>query len=135
VDPAADQAASVDPIDYATAILTQKGTPHTLVVDDTVNEDSSVVTIGAEKMAELDLFEGDYVLLKGKRKKSTIAVVSSHEDVPTAKIQMTKVVRSNLRWVIVLSLCCVCYRLAFLQIVSVLVWLQVLRYCLFCVLT
>ena len=99
VEPAADPAASVDPIDYATAILTQKGTPHTLVVDDTVNEDSSVVTIGAEKMAELDLFEGDYVLLKGKRKKSTIAVVSSHEDVPAAKIQMTKVVRSNLRYV------------------------------------
>ena len=99
VEPAADLAASVDPIDYATAILTQKGTPHTLVVDDTVNEDSSVVTIGAEKMAELDLFEGDYVLLKGKRRKSTIAVVSSHEDVPTAKIQMTKVVRSNLRYV------------------------------------
>ncbi len=103
MEPVTDQAASVDPIDYATAVLT-KGTPHTLVVDDTVNEDSSVVTIGAEKMAELDLFEGDYVLLKGKRKKSTIAVVSSHGDVPTAKIQMTKVVRSNLRCVFALSL-------------------------------
>lgn len=89
----------MDPIDYATAILTQKGTPYTLVVDDTVAEDSSVVMMGEEKMKELDLFEGDYVLLRGKRKKSTIAVVSSHEDVPTAKIQMTKVVRSNLRYV------------------------------------
>ena len=48
-------------------------------------------------MKELDLYDGDTVLLKGKKRKTTVAVVTSDETVAASRIQMTKVVRSNLR--------------------------------------
>ena len=62
-------------IDFATAILTKKTTPNTLLVDDNLSEDHSVVVIDEAKMAELGLFSGDYVMLKGKKRRSTVAVV------------------------------------------------------------
>lgn len=48
-------------------------------------------------MEELKLLDGDTVLLKGKKRKTTIAVVNQDETVEYAKIKMSKVVRSNIR--------------------------------------
>ena len=49
-------------------------------------------------MEELQLFRGDTVLLKGKRKKETVCIVLSNEDATTNdKIGMNRVVRQNLR--------------------------------------
>jgi len=48
-------------------------------------------------MEELGLFNGDTVLLKGKKAKKTVAVVNTDENISENKIKMTKVVRSNLR--------------------------------------
>ena len=51
-----------------------------------------------EKMEELQLFRGDTVLLKGKRKKETVCIVLSNDDaVNNDKIGMNRVVRQNLR--------------------------------------
>lgn len=91
-------------MDLATAILTKKTTPNTLLVDDSLTEDHSVVVIDAAKMEELGLFSGDYVMLRGKKRRSTVAVVHAHEDVAASRVQMTKVVRSNLRY----GLCLFC---------------------------
>lgn len=66
-----------------------------------------MVVIDAAKMEELSLFSGDYVLLKGKKRRSTVAVVHSHEDVSASRVQMTKVVRSNLRCVMFYGVWCV----------------------------
>ena len=71
--------------------------PNTLLVDDSVSDDHSTVAMSVEKMDELGLFSGDTVLLKGKKRRDTIAVVTSDENVIETRIQMTKVVRSNLR--------------------------------------
>jgi transitional endoplasmic reticulum ATPase len=81
----------------ATAILTKKHTPNTLLVDDATAEDHSTITLNAEKMEELGLLSGETVLLKGKKSKKTVAVVISDDGVSINRVRMTKVVRSNLR--------------------------------------
>ena len=68
-----------------------------LLVDDSVSDDHSTVTISPKKMEELNLFGGDSVLLKGKKRKDTVAVVVSDEEISDNKLGMSKVVRSNLR--------------------------------------
>ena len=48
-------------------------------------------------MDELQLFRGDTVLLKGKRRKETVCLVLSDDTVPQDKIRMNRCVRNNLR--------------------------------------
>ena len=49
-------------------------------------------------MEELQLFRGDTVILKGKRKKETVCIVlSNDESTNNDKIGMNRVVRQNLR--------------------------------------
>lgn len=83
--------------DLATAILKQKSKPNRLLVDDAVNDDNSIVCLSQAKMDELQLFRGDTVLLKGKRRKETVCIVLSDENCPNEKIRMNRVVRNNLR--------------------------------------
>lgn len=49
------------------------------------------------KMDELQLFRGDTVLLKGKRRKETVCIVLSDDTCPDEKIRMNRAVRNNLR--------------------------------------
>ena len=58
--------------DLSTAILNRKAAPHRLIVEEALNDDNSVVSISQEKMDELNLFKGDTVLLKGKKRKDTV---------------------------------------------------------------
>lgn len=44
-------------------------------------------------MDELQLFRGDTVLIKGKRRKETVCIVLSDENCPDEKIRMNRVVR------------------------------------------
>ena len=83
--------------ELATAILKDKAKPNRLIVDDATTDDNSVVSISQDKMDELQLFRGDTVLLKGKRRKETVCIVLSDENVPNEKIRMNRVVRQNLR--------------------------------------
>ncbi|KAL1121965.1 hypothetical protein AAG570_003373 [Ranatra chinensis] len=48
-------------------------------------------------MDQLQLFRGDTVQLKGKRRKETVCIVLSDETCPDEKIRMNRVVRNNLR--------------------------------------
>ena len=61
--------------DLATAILRTKAKPNRLLVEEAVNDDNSVVALSQDKMDELQLFRGDTVLLKGKRRKETVSVL------------------------------------------------------------
>jgi transitional endoplasmic reticulum ATPase len=84
--------------DLSTAILKTKAKPNRLMVEEAVTDDNSVVTLSPDKMEELQLFRGDTVLLKGKRKKETVCIVLSNEDATNnEKIGMNRVVRQNLR--------------------------------------
>ena len=48
-------------------------------------------------MDELQLFRGDTVLLKGKKRKESVCIVLSDDTVTDDKIRMNRVVRNNLR--------------------------------------
>lgn len=87
----------IEKIDFATAILKKKNLPNTLLVDDSNTDDHSTVAVDPIKMEELGLFSGDTVLLRGKKRKTTVAVITADENVSSSRIKMTKVVRSNLR--------------------------------------
>ncbi|KAK4362493.1 hypothetical protein RND71_017734 [Anisodus tanguticus] len=50
--------------DFSTAILERKKSPNRLIVDESINDDNSVVSMHPAKMEELQLFRGDTVLLK-----------------------------------------------------------------------
>jgi transitional endoplasmic reticulum ATPase len=79
--------------------LTRKLTPNTLLVDDSVVDDHSTISLSKAKMEELGLFDGDIVLLKGKKRKNTIAVVNTDKTVDANRARMSKVIRSNLRYI------------------------------------
>ena len=83
--------------DFSTAILERKKSPNRLIVDDAVNDDNSVVALHSKKMEELQLFRGDTVLLKGKKRKDTVCIVLADDTVEENKIRINKVIRKNLR--------------------------------------
>jgi len=83
--------------DMSTAILRNKSRPNRLVVEEAVNEDNSVVSLSQGKMDELQLFRGDTVLLKGKRRRETVCIVLSDDTINDDKIRINRCVRNNLR--------------------------------------
>jgi len=84
--------------DFSTAILEKKKSPNRLIVDEqTANDDNSVVALHPTTMETLQLFRGDTVLLKGKRRRDTVCIVLADETVEEHKVRMNKVVRTNLR--------------------------------------
>ncbi|KAK4370571.1 hypothetical protein RND71_010046 [Anisodus tanguticus] len=83
--------------DFSTAILERKKSPNRLVVDEAVNDDNSVVALHPATMEKLQLFRGDTILIKGKKRKDTVVIALADETCDEPKIRMNKVVRSNLR--------------------------------------
>merc|ERR1719410_472871 len=83
--------------DVSTAIMDRKKSPNRLVVDDAINDENSVISLHPKTMEELELFRGDTVLLKGKKRRDTVCIVLADESCEEPKIRMNKVVRKNLR--------------------------------------
>uniref|UniRef100_A0A2I9LPT3 vesicle-fusing ATPase n=2 Tax=Centruroides TaxID=6875 RepID=A0A2I9LPT3_9SCOR len=83
--------------DLATAILKTKEKPNRLIVEEALNDDNSVVALSQMKMDELQLFRGDSVMLKGKKRRETVCIVLSDETCPNEKIRMNRCIRNNLR--------------------------------------
>ncbi|MEW5303782.1 MAG: hypothetical protein WDW36_006440 [Sanguina aurantia] len=94
---ATDADKAKDKKDFSTAILDRKKSPNRLIVDEAVNDDNSVVALHPKTMEKLQLFRGDTVLLKGKKRRDTVCIVLSDDTVDENKIRMNKVVRKNLR--------------------------------------
>ena len=57
------------------AVQAKKKNPNRLMVDEATNDDNSVVALNLATMEELQLFRGDTVLIKGKRRKDTVCIV------------------------------------------------------------
>ena len=53
--------------DFSTAILEKKKAPNKLQVEDSPQDDNSVVELTQAKMDKLKIFKGDAVILRGKR--------------------------------------------------------------------
>ncbi|VFQ97596.1 unnamed protein product [Cuscuta campestris] len=83
--------------DFSTAILEKKKSPNRLIVDEAINDDNSVVALHPNTMEKLQLFRGDTILIKGKKRKDTICVSLADDTCEEPKIRMNKVVRNNLR--------------------------------------
>ncbi|KAJ4972006.1 hypothetical protein NE237_005105 [Protea cynaroides] len=83
--------------DFSAAVLERKKAVNRLVVDEAVNDDNSVVTLNPETMEKLQLFRGDTILIKGKKRRDTICITLADDACDEPKIRMNKVVRSNLR--------------------------------------
>jgi transitional endoplasmic reticulum ATPase len=79
--------------------MDKKKAPHKLQVEESKQDDNSVVEMTQAKMDELKIFKGDAVILKGKKRRETVCIALTTED-PEAKdaeLLMNKVVRRNLR--------------------------------------
>merc|ERR1719228_2367158 len=83
--------------DLSTAILKDKQKPNRLIVDDSVGDDNSVVSLSQAKMDELQLFRGDTVLIKAKSEKKLSVLFYRTTQFLTKKIRIPRVVRTNLR--------------------------------------
>ena len=81
----------------ASAAPTKKKNPNRLMVDEASNDDNSVVALNLATMEELQLFRGDTVLIKGKRRKDTVCIVLADDTCDAGKIRMNKCVRKNLK--------------------------------------
>ena len=82
---------NVDPShDPATAILRRKAAPNKLMVDDASNDDNSVITLSTATMERLQLFRGDTVVVKGKKRRDTVLIVLADDDMEDNKAKINK---------------------------------------------
>eukprot|EP01121_Diplochlamys_sp_Union-15-3_P009387 TRINITY_DN2566_c0_g1_i4.p1 TRINITY_DN2566_c0_g1~~TRINITY_DN2566_c0_g1_i4.p1 ORF type:complete len:804 (-),score=198.74 TRINITY_DN2566_c0_g1_i4:59-2440(-) len=86
-----------DKKDLSTAIMDRKKAPNRLMVEESAQDDNSVIGLNPDTMETLSLFRGDTVLIKGKRRRDTVCIVLSDETCDANKVRMNKVVRTNLR--------------------------------------
>lgn len=81
----------------ATAILRRKKKDNALIVDDAENDDNSVITMSSNTMELLQLFRGDTVLVKGKKRKDTVLIVLADDNMDDGVARINRCVRNNLR--------------------------------------
>jgi formylmethanofuran dehydrogenase subunit D len=78
------------------ALFTQPLTTGNSVTDAT-NDDNSIIALSNNTMDTLQLFRGDTVLVKGKKRKDTVLIVLADDDLDDGSARMNRVVRHNLR--------------------------------------
>ncbi|TRM58755.1 P-loop containing nucleoside triphosphate hydrolase protein [Schizophyllum amplum] len=83
--------------DVSTAILRPKKSPNRLIVDEATADDNSVATMNPATMETLSLFRGDTIIVRGKKRRDTVLICLSSDDVEEGRIQVNKVARNNLR--------------------------------------
>jgi transitional endoplasmic reticulum ATPase len=66
-------------------------------VTDAVNDDNSIIALSNNTMETLQLFRGDTVLVKGKKRKDTVLIVLADDDLDDGSARLNRVVRHNLR--------------------------------------
>lgn len=66
-------------------------------VTDAVNDDNSIIALSNNTMEVLQLFRGDTVLVKGKKRKDTVLIVLADDELDDGSARMNRVVRHNLR--------------------------------------
>lgn len=81
--------------DVSTAILRRKTAPNKLMVDEAIHDDNSVIYLSEATLEKLGLFRSDTVLLKGKKRRETVAVVLTADGCEDTKIRMNKGISRN----------------------------------------
>ena len=67
------------------------------IVDETNNEDNSIVTLNPKRLTQLELSNGDCISIRGKRRRETMCVAMSDKDCEETCVQLSKVARKNLK--------------------------------------
>lgn len=70
--------------------------PNKLVIEESVSDDNSVAYMNTDRMAALSIYRGDTITIKGKKNRTTVAVVLEDNDLGEAKIRLSKVARKNI---------------------------------------
>ncbi|KAJ7820801.1 cell division control protein-like protein [Mycena leptocephala] len=83
------------PNDIFTAIFRPKKSPNRLLVDEAATDDNSVATLNPNTMEILGLFRGDTIYCPKRR--DTVLICLSSDDVEEGRIQVNKVACNNLR--------------------------------------
>ena len=64
---------------------------------DAEQDDNSVIALSNNTMETLQLFRGDTVLVKGKKRRDTVLVVMADDELDDGSARMNRVIRHNLR--------------------------------------
>ena len=64
---------------------------------DAINDDNSIIALSNNTMETLQLFRGDTVLVKGKKRKDTVLIVLADDELDDGSARVNRVVRHNLR--------------------------------------
>ena len=80
----------------ASAAPEQKRAKKRLIVGNSANDDNSVIGMHENTMTLLDIFAGDSVIVKGKKKKETVLVCTSDPSCEEGKIKVNGGTRKNL---------------------------------------
>eukprot|EP01053_Blabericola_migrator_P004683 Blabericola_migrator_1__4682@NODE_2474_length_2707_cov_601_571591_g1551_i0_p4_GENE_NODE_2474_length_2707_cov_601_571591_g1551_i0NODE_2474_length_2707_cov_601_571591_g1551_i0_p4_ORF_typecomplete_len119_score15_71CDC48_N/PF02359_18/3_1e18Molydop_binding/PF01568_21/1_6e03Molydop_binding/PF01568_21/0_017Rad9_Rad53_bind/PF08605_10/0_1_NODE_2474_length_2707_cov_601_571591_g1551_i0117473 len=70
--------------------------PNRLIVQDPTDDENSVVYMSPARMEELQLFRGDTVKIRGKKRHYTICLVLFNEEMENSHIRMNKVIRKKI---------------------------------------
>lgn len=92
-----DAKASAAVAQAAVDLIRKKHSPNRLIVDQSSTDDNSIIYMSEAKMKELNLFRGDVVLVKGKRKRTTVCIALQDDTCDDSFVKMNKCVRKNLR--------------------------------------
>ena len=60
------------------------------MVDETSHDDNSIIYLSESTLEKLGLFRSDWVLLKGKKRRETIAIVLASPECEDNKVKMNK---------------------------------------------
>lgn len=77
--------------------LEPKRAPNRLLVEEPRSDDNSIITLNDIKLKELKIYNGDPVLVKGKRRKQTLVIVVRDNTIQPDKCGINKIVRNNLK--------------------------------------
>jgi transitional endoplasmic reticulum ATPase len=79
-----------------TSLSDRRNHPNQLFIEDATDDDNSVARLSSKTMDKLQLFCGDAVKLKGKKRRETICIVLSDDTCQDDRIRVNAVVQNNL---------------------------------------
>ncbi len=78
-------------------IFEPKKGPNKLIAEEIKNDDNSIANLHESKLKELKIFNGEPILLRGRRRHETLCIAVRDNTIAPDKIAVNKCTRNNLR--------------------------------------